>query len=133
MASFSKLKIENNLYDVKDDTARTTIDNATNFKVTKQIIGTFLGKTHYRLVIQTNTPSSTNVAIVYTLSNLDIMTNLYGTIFYSNQQVPLTFAYSSSVLNSIFIEGNNINVKVTAGAYTNCPCNIIIEYTENTN
>lgn len=102
------------------------------YSTTEQVIGTWLGKPLYRQVISTTTPSSTSVDTIGTITNIDKIVKLDGFITYSNQQVPLTFAYSTTVLNAIMIEGTNVRCKITANAYLNCPCIVIAEYTKTT-
>lgn len=89
------------------------------------------GKDIYRKVIETTTPSTTSVASVASIPNLDKMINLNGMLTYGNQQVPLMLSYSTTVLNAIMVEGTNINVKISANAYLSCNCFIIAEYTKN--
>lgn len=89
------------------------------------------GKTIYRKVIETTTPSTTSVATVASIPNLDKMINLNGMLTYGNQQVPLMLSYSTTVLNAIMVEGTNINIKISANAYLSCDCFIIAEYTKS--
>ena len=127
------IKITQEDSDIKLEFTTNAVANKNIYSTTEQRIGTWTdGKPLYRKVIETTTPNDTSVGVIGTLSNVNKVINLYGMLSYGSQQVPLTLAYSTTVLNAILIEGNNINCKVSAGAYTNCPCYVVLEYTKTT-
>ena len=105
----------------------------TNYSTTETRIGTWInGKPIYRQVIETTTPSTTSAATLGSISNLGIVTNLYGLLTASGQQVPLNFIYNTSDIHSLYTEGNNIMCKINYSSYLSKTCFIVIEYTKTT-
>lgn len=103
------------------------------YSTTETRIGTWInGKPIYRQVIETTTPSTTSVATIGSVSNLGIVTNLYGLLTASGQQVPLNFIYNTNDIHSIYTEGNNIMCKINYSGYLSKSCFVIIEYTKTT-
>ena len=103
------------------------------YSTTETRVGTWINnKPIYRKVIETTTPSSSTVATIGSIPDIDKIIKLDGFLIYSNQQVGLMFSYSTTVLNAIMMEGNNIRCKISASAYFNCNCYVIAEYTKTT-
>lgn len=96
-------------------------------------IGTWInGKPVYRKIITSTTPSSSTVATVGTISNTDLVINLYGYLTAgNNQRIPLNFVYNAEQC-SLYKEGNNIMCRITAASYQSKSCIIVAEYTKTT-
>ena len=130
MSEFSKLTIDSTTYDVKDESSRNSINNIKNMNIGEVVIGSYKNEPLYRKIIETTTPSDGNVATIGTISNKDKVINLSGILETSTQNVPMNWIYSTTVFNCLYIEGNNINAKITASAYQNKNCIIIVDYTK---
>lgn len=118
--------------DLTNDSGFIT-NNYVTYSTTETRIGTWInGKPIYRQVIETTTPSTTSVATLGSVSNLGIVTNLYGLLIASGQQVPLNFIYNTSDIHSLYTEGNNIMCKINYSSYLSKTCFVVIEYTKTT-
>lgn len=104
-----------------------------NFSTNEEKIGTWIdGKPIYRMVISSTTPSSSTVATVGTISNTDLVINLYGYLTAgNNQRIPLNFVYNTEQC-SLYKEGNYIKCRITATGYQSKSCIIVAEYTKTT-
>lgn len=88
------------------------------------------GKTIYRQVISSTTGNANQTKVVATISDLGEIVDLRGYLRTTTQSVPLNFVYNTEQ-NSCYREGNNIIVRVTANAYINQNCYVVVEYTKN--
>lgn len=77
MAEVSKIKLENDVYDLKDSTARTTLSNNTSYSTsTEYEVGKWTdGKTIYRKVIE-KTGGSTNAEYLGNVSGIETLVSL---------------------------------------------------------
>lgn len=104
------------------------------YSTEEQVIGTDIDGTRYRKVITTNTPSTTNDSVVATIPENDFVKKIDG-LFYNqmaSQLIPLNFYYSEQYNAVSYIQFNEIHMKVSVQDYTNCPLEIILEYTKTT-
>lgn len=138
MAEVSKIKLENDVYDLKDSTARTTLSNNTSYSTsTEYEVGKWTdGKTIYRKVIEktggsTNAEYLGNVAGVETLVSLNVwmeksnvfrngITCFYGGLSWASQ---VTFNKSTGYIS---IECGNDMASFKNGS----TIRTIIEYTK---
>lgn len=141
MADVSKLKLENNTYDIKDSTARTTLSNNTSYSTSQEYeVGKWTdGNTIYRKVISktggsTNAEYIGNVAGVDTLVSLTVwmeknnyfrngITCYYGNLSWASQ------VYFNKSNGYISIECGNDMASFKNGATITA----IIEYTKTSN
>ena len=85
----------------------------------------------YRKVIQSTTPSSNSPTSIGSISNMDLVINIYGSIVTSTQNILVNFVYNTEQ-NSCYRENNNIILRVTASSYQEKTCYIVVEYTKTT-
>lgn len=132
MADVSIIKLENDSYNIKDSTARTNINNLSNYSTNEIIIGSWIdGKPLYRKVFNTTTPNA-NTGTIATITNLKKIIFLDGYITNVNQQMPMNYTYDSNEITALYVEGNNINFHTNYNNYMNKSCIVICEYTKTT-
>lgn len=123
----SEMQIESVTYsgDVKG-----YVDSKTDYSYTDTIIGKWAdGKDLHRMVIQTTTPSGTNMAVVFPLlksGDVDVK-NFGGTVYASSSaKIPINIYINSTNSCSCWIDTNGIYMTST---YSSKACEIIVEYT----
>lgn len=125
----SEMQIESVTYsgDVK-----AYVDSKTDYSYTDQIIGKWAdGKDLHRMVIQTNTPSSTALTPVFSgfNSNTAELKNIGGCIKgTATAQIPINCYINPTYYAGTWLDASGICMSV-ASAYTSKPCEIIVEYT----
>ena len=139
MADVSKIKLENDLYDIKDATVRTNLTNATTYSTSELIVGKWIdGKTLYRKVVSgnLNTTSSDGDNV-----NTDIDTNvtdadtflIVRAYFISNNRFMLipyftNSGYSVRVLPHT--DKRNVTFINNYTGYSGATVYVIVEYTK---
>ena len=125
----SEMQIESVTYsgDVK-----AYVDSKTDYSYTDQIIGKWAdGKDLHRMVIQTNTPSSTALTPVFSgfNSNTAELKKIGGCIKgTATAQIPINCYINPTYYAGTWLDASGICMSV-ASAYTSKPCEIIVEYT----
>lgn len=126
MADVSKIKLENTTYNIKDSTARNIGIYSTN----EVAIGTWIDNSIiYRKVITGTTASNDSPTNIGTINNIDNVINIYGTIIFSQQRIPLNFVYNTAQ-NACYIENGNVMIRTTASSYQSKDVIVIVEYTK---
>lgn len=126
MADISKIKLESTTYDIKDSTSH----NMGIYSTTETAIGKWTDdSTIYRKVITGTTGSNDSPKNMGTISNVNNVINIYGTLISSLQRIPLNFVYNTAQ-NSLYVESGNIMLRTTASSYQSKNVIIIIEYTK---
>ena len=107
------------------------------YSTNETVIGTWIdGKPIYRKVIDFGAlPNGTIKSVAHNITNLDIITKLYGVANNDSNKtcLPLPSGNSPSVANSIYlyILGKDVNVDCGVNASSYNRSYIIIEYTKN--
>ena len=116
---------------------QTNINNWNNSRVystTETVIGTWLGKTLYRKVINFGAlPNKASKRVAHNISNLDIVVRLSGIFTNGSATLPLPYAHSTSTSVVALYTPDKVHVQTECGidrtAYTGY---IIIEYIKTT-
>ena len=106
------------------------INGLHNFSTTEEVIGTWLGKPHYRKVIHSGqlSLSSTLTAISAGLSNIDVVTDIRFTLYFQNN---IWFTFWN--LDEIHYKKSTDKIELaTSSSATFSDSYIIIEYTKTT-
>ena len=140
MADISKLKVGANSYDIKDNVARETISNNTNYSTSQEYeIGTWIdGKTIYRKVL-TGTGNNANAQYVARLQGIDTLVDMKvwvqgntsyfrnGTTSYYGSSNWTSQCYYNKANGYITMECGNDYLSFKNGS----PIRIIMEYTKD--
>lgn len=108
------------------------------YSTAEQVIGTWIdGKSLYRKVVNTTSPSK-EIGTLYNASslNIDNIINMYCVIssFSGNTRVKvkLPYYYADNDVGTIWLEGNNINLRLTSQIYRGQSTILLLEYTKTT-
>ena len=130
MADVSKIKLDNNTYDIKDVKARTS----NIYSETETEIGTWLGHTLYRKVINFGAlPNNTEKQVATGLTGC-LIVNVYGISNYTSNnatQTPIPYVDCSDLTKSMLLIVRDYGTKVgikTAMNYSAFSAYIVVEY-----
>lgn len=107
-----------------------------SYSTEEQVIGTWIdGKPIYRKTISCGTlPKNTPKSVAHGISNLEMITNLYGISknVSSNVYINVNYAPNSNNISSCYITGDSIQLSCTSDRTTYTETYVTIEYTKTT-
>lgn len=122
----------NNLNDLQDN-VEEAIDSTSNYSTNETVVGKWINnKPIYRKVVTGTTTSSGNDTNVTTISNLDILLNIYGGIIANNYFNPIgLYTSSTNYVSGYAYQNGSVSLRHTDN-YQNKDYYCIIEYTKTT-
>ena len=106
------------------------------YSTEEQLIGTWLGKPLYRKVIYIpSLPNGTSTEYSHGISNIERITNIFGTAYSNTYDMFLTLPFVDTVSNSsnIRITANKTHINVKTGNdRSDCDASVTLEYTKTT-
>ena len=122
---------------ITDYTPYKNFENEEIYSTNETRIGTFMGKPLYRKVINTISPSN-EIGKIYNASslNIDNIINMYCVIsaisFNIRVKVKLPYYYNDNDAGTIWLEGDNITLRLTGSTYRGQSTILFLEYTKTT-
>ena len=114
------------------------VDEQPAYSTNETVCGTWIdGKPLYRIVINTTSPSN-EIGTLYNTSslNIDNIINMYCVISASSGstrlKVKLPYYFADNDAGTIWLEGDNINLRLTSSTYRGQSTILFLEYTKTT-
>ena len=136
MSNISKIKIENNTYDIKDEIARNSII----YSQTETVIGEINGETLYRKIVD-YTPTQTigasgqltDINIPHHITNFKNIVKATGVKLKTGHVLPVLGGTSGVTSASLIrvVDNTNINFRIINDIWGPTTWRFILEYTKN--
>ena len=106
------------------------------YSTEEQVVGKWVdGSDLYEITISTTSPSAVNTdATIETLTDLNYgqIVSIEGVLYAENfsQYIPIFWSYGTTLMGSVYVEGNNLKQELTNANYLNCPVWVTLRYTK---
>ena len=108
------------------------IDNAFAYSTEEQRIGTWInGKPIYRRIFELKL-SSSDFTFVHGMSNIELVTNIYGTFKHNNEYHSINFFNTTTDYMRTWYNSTQIRVKFGNSVIVGDTANVTLEYTKTT-
>lgn len=110
---------------------------AVHYSTQEQVVGTWIdGSNLYEITIEATSPSTANIdTTIETLTDLNYgqIISIEGILYAQSlsQYIPIFWSYGTSLMGSVYVEGNNLKQELTNANYLNCPVWVTLRYTKS--